>query len=576
MALLAPSCSDPPVDPPPQVYGDAPPPIVGGGLVVTSDDTVAIASDLDRDRLWFFDVIDRALLGSVELSPGDRPNRLVIDSAGRVHVALREGGAVATVDIASRQLLQRSPVCPAPRGIDVQPEFQGVEAVHVACATGELVTVDASSGDVLRTLQLGPDLRDVVVVGDHVIVSRLRSAEVLEIDAEGQLVAESKPQPVAQVDDQFLPRVARRLIPFGPSVAMLHQREKSNEFDVDRGAYTRGMCAGGAVVHSTISLYGEGLEVAVGSYMPFAALPVDFAISPAGDRVLLVDPAKNQLLRFPLADFTKSPCWGGLYTPERVGEWVLGQPVAVVGLRSTSQAVVFSREPASFFVVPFAGAGTSTVTAGAPFDAASVAHEGHDLFHRPAFDGGIIGCANCHIEGGDDAHVWRFKGIGPRRTIPLQGDITDSLPFHWSGDLLSLSALYEDTLTKRLGGVRLDAEQEHELTEFLKAIPALPAPPITDPDAVERGAELFRRTGCIECHVEPNRVDPRSFDVGTGELLQVPMLRGVWARAPFMHDGCAPTLRERFDPACGGDNHGSIDDLDPEAIDDLVSFLQSL
>ena len=72
-SLLALSCGVPPVDPAPEVYDDAPPPIVGGGLGVTSDDAVAIASDLDRDRVWFFHVTDRVLLGSVELSPGDRP-----------------------------------------------------------------------------------------------------------------------------------------------------------------------------------------------------------------------------------------------------------------------------------------------------------------------------------------------------------------------------------------------------------------------------------------------------------------------------------------------------------------------
>jgi hypothetical protein len=162
-----------------------------------------------------------------------------------------------------------------------------------------------------------------------VIVSRFRAAEVIELDATGAVVSESKPRPVAQVDDEFLPRVARRLIPLGSSIAMLHQREKANEFDIDHGAYTRGMCAGGAVVHSTVSLYGEGLDVTVGSYMPFAALPVDLAISPDGTRVVLADPAKNQILRFPMADFTKAPCWGGLYTPEAVGERLLGQPVAV-------------------------------------------------------------------------------------------------------------------------------------------------------------------------------------------------------------------------------------------------------
>ena len=40
-------------------------------------------------------------------------------------------------------------------------------------------------GDPVRTLQLDSDLRDVVVKGDHLLVTRFRSAELLELDASG-------------------------------------------------------------------------------------------------------------------------------------------------------------------------------------------------------------------------------------------------------------------------------------------------------------------------------------------------------------------------------------------------------
>jgi hypothetical protein len=170
----------------------------------------------------------------------------------------------------------------------------------------------------------------------------------------------------------------------------------------------------------------------------------------------------------------------------------------------------------------------------------------------------------------------RGSGVGPRRTIPLYADVTESLPFHWSGDLESLQTLYVDTYTKRLGGPPLDAEQEHALTEFLKSIPAPPSPSPADPAAVARGAALFSSAKCDECHVEASQVVSESFDVGTGEALQVPRLVGVWARAPFMHDGCAATLRDRFDLSCGGARHGSTAGLAPGAIDDLVSYLESL
>ena len=44
-----------------------------------------------------------------------------------------------------------------------------------------------------------------------------------------------------------------------------------------------------------------------------------------------------------------------------------------------------------------------------------------------------------------------------------------------------------------------------------------------------------------------------------------------------MHDGCAATLRDRFNPACGGgDRHGVTSQLSSAQIDDLVAYLQTL
>ncbi|MBC8131533.1 MAG: cytochrome-c peroxidase, partial [Deltaproteobacteria bacterium] len=64
----------------------------------------------------------------------------------------------------------------------------------------------------------------------------------------------------------------------------------------------------------------------------------------------------------------------------------------------------------------------------------------------------------------------------------------------------------------------------------------------------------------------------------TSAAFQVPSLRGVGWRAPFMHDGCSPTLAARFgNKYCdGGDAHGKTSQLTPAQIDDLVAFLESL
>ena len=64
---------------------------------------------------------------------------------------------------------------------------------------------------------------------------------------------------------------------------------------------------------------------------------------------------------------------------------------------------------------------------------------------------------------------------------------------------------------------------------------------------------------------------------GTGQAFQVPTLVNIAARAPFMHDGCAPTLHDRFNAACGGgDAHGVTSQLSQSDIDDLVAYLETL
>jgi hypothetical protein len=57
----------------------------------------------------------------------------------------------------------------------------------------------------------------------------------------------------------------------------------------------------------------------------------------------------------------------------------------------------------------------------------------------------------------------------------------------------------------------------------------------------------------------------------------VPSLRGVAFRGPFIHNGCAATLRDRFDPGCGGgDQHGHTSQLGESDLGDLIAYLESL
>src|SRR5580700_2395524 len=215
-----------------------PPPISGGTLLLASDGTHAIVSDPDRDNIYVVDLHARAVAFTIGLQAGDEPGRLVQDGAGRVHVALRGGGALVTLDPASGSILSRRPVCPAPRGVAWD---QTTDLVWVACATGELVSLPSAGGAATANLTVERDLRDVIVSNGALTVSQFRSAQVLRVASDGTIARrDALPSPTTG----FVPHVAWRAIA-GPSgtVVALHQAESTTSLTTTvQGGYG---CGGG-------------------------------------------------------------------------------------------------------------------------------------------------------------------------------------------------------------------------------------------------------------------------------------------------------------------------------------------
>ena len=206
----------------PVVADKKPPSISGGTLVVLRSGLLAVASDPERDSIVVADLGSGTLRGNIALQPGDEPGRLVEDATGRVHVALRRGGAVVTVDPWTNTVLERRAVCGAPRGI----ALSAPETLEVACADGKLVTLPTTSGGVLRSVPLEADLRDVIVRNGVTTVTRFKSSELLRLDASGTVTARNRPTSVLghrmvptkhESGQDFGPRLVEQ--PFRPLVA---------------------------------------------------------------------------------------------------------------------------------------------------------------------------------------------------------------------------------------------------------------------------------------------------------------------------------------------------------------------
>jgi mono/diheme cytochrome c family protein len=249
--------------------------------------------------------------------------------------------------------------------------------------------------------------------------------------------------------------------------------------------------------------------------------------------------------------------------------FVPGQPTAVA-FASDGTLVVQSREPARLILM-FSG-GMRMIELGGE----SRLDTGHELFHR---DPGVgIACASCHGEGGDDGHTWKFSRIGRRRTQAVNIGLAGTEPFHWSGEMENLNTLMNEVFVGRMGAAPQSEPRLNALSSWI--FQQRPPASLRNPqdEAALRGKALFEsaEVGCAACHSGEKLTNNDNADVGTGLALQVPSLIGIGHRAPFMHTGCAATLRDRFDPECGGDQHGQTAGLDPAQIDDLVAYLESL
>ena len=527
------------------------------------------------------------------------------------------------------------------------------------------MSLPAAGGAAVRTLQLDGDLRDVVVDGSSLRVSRFRSAELLTVAANGTMSERLTPPGFRSLDTRngqtYTASTAWRAMsmPTG-GVVMLHQRGLMDEVQPTAGGYG-GFSPCDAIVQTaitTVTTVAPGQETTqTGPAMAGMVLPVDMALSSDGTKVAIIAAGNStnseveggpaRLPRLFVTDMSSAsdpsvgcmndgqhgPCLpinigggfemgvtgaagvsgfspdGGVATagsdpsavdggtsgtppvpvpspplPDSCGgatpptaaastsvPEVVGTPIAVA-FAGDSTIIVQTREPAQLELPGLAPIVLSTI---------SRSDTGHDLFH--ANSGGFLACASCHAEGTEDGRTWTFAnacgGADARRTQSLQIGLKGTEPFHWGGDEKDFPQLVTDVFVGRMSGPMLTTPQTDATLSWLDAQPRRTQTPVADTAAVARGKALFNdpvHAACATCHNGPSLTNNQTVDVGTGGMFQVPSLVGIGTRGPYMHDGCASTLRDRFGACGGGDKHGVTSKLQPGQIDDLIAYLDSL
>ena len=223
-----------------------------------------------------------------------------------------------------------------------------------------------------------------------------------------------------------------------------------------------------------------------------------------------------------------------------------------------------------------------------------------------------ISCASCHNDGGQDGRVWDFTqfGEGLRNTITLRGHGgTAQGPLHWTGNfdevqdfegqirafaggtgLMSDADFHAGTRSQPLGDLKAGRSADLDaLAAYLNSLTTNGDSPYRNADgsltvAAQAGQVVFQQQNCVQCHSGTQYTDSALglfHDIGTirstsGQRLgatllgfDTPTLRGLWATAPYLHDGSALTLEQSI-AAHSGVNLNTTD------LGNLAAFLLQL
>lgn len=222
-----------------------------------------------------------------------------------------------------------------------------------------------------------------------------------------------------------------------------------------------------------------------------------------------------------------------------------------------------------------------------------------------------VACSSCHIEGGSDAVTWLFES-GPRDTPSNAGGPINT-GFLLRQGLRSNIQQYDETDRIEQGGSYDLNNPAHQadldaLAAFVNYAIPFPQNPNVSPDGTltdsqQRGKKTFDNL-CASCHSGPYLTDSAAgnaaldfgkpillHDIGTcvttgdnpdrpqrdvaGNMhtacaFDTPTLRGIFATAPYFHDGSAPTLRDVVDRLSFSSG------LEEQEKQDLVAYLLAL
>jgi YVTN family beta-propeller protein len=547
--------------------------------------------------------------GAGRYEPAAEPRALaILPNDRKIYVAAQTANAVFVIDAQTRAVLTKIPVDAAPVGVVAAPDGSAVYAISYEAAV--VTKIDPKHDAVVGSLVIPEHPWGASVSADArlLYVSHLLvGAGVTTIDLASFTVRQSvaladQPPSATKTLPQGQPRGVYSVVPRPPDGELWAPHlllatgtpEPALDFQ--------------STVFPTISIFDPGgvaerprlLFTPIddpsgqGAFNDVVSGPRAVAFTPDGKTALVADGQSEDVMVFDAVEHVET----GLVRPlpaaflEGITVDHAGRFAYVHG-RNTENVVVLALHPdRPDAPATVDGAPISTVAAD-PMPANL--RLGQRLFYSansaafPITRNFWVACSSCHLEGATDAVTWRFF-VGPRDTPSNAGG-----PSH-TGFLLRQALRnsvldYDTTINIEQGGAyhRADPRLQPDLqalSDFVNDAIPLPQNPNRSPDGTltakqQRGRALFTDR-CASCHsgdwlTDSGAGNPtldldgpiKLHDIGTcviggdfpdqpapdevvGKMhtacdFDTPTLRGIFATAPYFHDGSAATLRDAVD-----------------------------
>jgi YVTN family beta-propeller protein len=605
-----------------------------GSLGIATNGQLFVA-ELDNDSVAVVD--PNATSGAVRLIPtGARPEKLIVRD-NTVFVANRQSRTVTQIDAKSHQVIRQIAVGSEPMGMDTQPDGTLLVSNAMSGTLQAIDPKDGSTkwttdlGEQIRTVAALPDGR--------IFVPSYKNGVVHVLDSNGKRTSTeiAMVQPVPGNPDRvrqitsvehilvnpldgrvYLPHSASLDAQLPPAVVGYYSRPPPASAD---GISASPIAPAVTTVNFKENLLlktvderqdfpppvftaGQGITTTTFAGPKVAAL--DFS----GKYLFIVNQLSNNIVQV-------STVRGGVdgeFEGQGVKQLIpVGQGPDGIALSNDNKFLyVNNAYDHSISVLSWSDATGQLhedrkITDIAPQTLTASQQRGRILFNsandpRVSKQGfGGVSCASCHPGGREDGHTWKFAE-GARNTPALVGrQLAVTAPYHWDGALTTPES-FSHVVETRMGGTGLRDDEYEDVFQWLENEPSPDNPnrQATGLTPVQQaGQELFKSAGCVACHNPDNGLytDNKGYDVGTAftsadidiidstgyvspDLVtpanpNTPSLLGVFASAPYLHDGSFKTLEDRIRSNPNG-KHGVTAQLSDADIKSLAEYVKTL